>query len=273
MSALDVRNLSLRRGSFELKDIDFSVADGEIFSILGRTGAGKTVLLESIAGTYPIEKGNLSIFGEDILKMRVQDRGIGFVYQDFGLFPHLSVFENIAYGLKMHKVGKDAIKGKVTFIMKLLSITHIAGEYPQTISGGERQRVALARALVLEPRLLLLDEPFSALDPNTKQMMYQEIKKIHDYYNCSIIFVTHDFSEAQFLADRIGIMLNGKLRSVVNSDDLLSTTYEEDIEIFLGKKSDDGPKTTDKTKYQIENTLAKSIISVDEGISAFSCQI
>jgi ABC-type sugar transport system ATPase subunit len=238
MNVLEVRNLSLSLGSFELTDIEFSVSAGEFFCILGRTGAGKSVLLEAIAGMYPVKKGRISVHGRDVSDTRIQEREIGFVYQDHGLFPHMSVYDNIAYGLKMHKLKKDEIREKVNSIMKLFSIEHIGQQYPRTISGGERQRTALARTLVLEPKLLLLDEPFTALDPTTKKSMHQEIKKIIEYFDCSIICVTHDFQEAQILADRIGIMLNGRLRKVVNSEDLINTAYEEDIEIFLGKKPD-----------------------------------
>ena len=235
MNALDVRNLSLQRGSFSLRDVSFSVSAGEIFCLLGQTGAGKTILLEALAGAYRLRPGQVLFFGQDTSCLSIQGRKTSFVYQDYGLFPHLSVYENIAYGLKRHKVPRPVIARQVADIMELLSLAHIADQHPQTISGGERQRTALARAFVLEPQLLLLDEPFSALDPSTKLKMYEEVKRLHAAFGCTIVFVTHDFAEAQYLADRIGIMLKGTLREVVEASALMKKTHDPDVAAFLGQ--------------------------------------
>ncbi|MEG1560798.1 MAG: ATP-binding cassette domain-containing protein [Raoultibacter sp.] len=235
MNALDVRKLSLRRGSFTLHNVSFSVSEGEIFCLLGQTGAGKTILLEALAGAYKVKPGQIRFFGQETCGLSIQGRQTSFVYQDYGLFPHLSVYDNIAYGLKRHKVPRAVIAQKVADIMGLLAIAHIANQYPQTISGGERQRTALARAFVLEPQLLLLDEPFSALDPSTKAKMYEEVKRLHAAFGCTIVFVTHDFAEAQQLANRIGIMLKGELREVVQASALMEKTYDTDVAAFLGQ--------------------------------------
>ncbi|MEG0072639.1 MAG: ATP-binding cassette domain-containing protein [Raoultibacter sp.] len=235
MNALEVRGLSLRRGSFSLRNVSFSVSAGEIFCLLGQTGAGKTILLEALAGAYRLSPGQIQFFGQEASDLSIQGRQTSFVYQDYGLFPHLSVYDNIAYGLKRHKVPRSVIARQVADIMELLAIAHIADQYPQTISGGERQRTALARAFVLKPQLLLLDEPFSALDPSTKVKMYEEVKRLHAAFGCTIVFVTHDFAEAQYLADRIGIMLEGELREVVEASALMEKAHDGDIAAFLGQ--------------------------------------
>ena len=233
-NAVEVKNLEIKRGGFELGPINLDIHEGEIFAILGRTGSGKTVLLETIAGFYQNKySGTINLFGEDAQEIPPHVRNMGFVYQDSGLFPHMTVEQNIAYGLKMHNVPAAEIEEKISYITELLSITKIRKQYPATISGGEKQRTALARSLVLNPKILLLDEPFSALDPATRQKMYTEIKSIHKNFGCTIVFVTHDFSEAQKLAGRIGIMLHGKLKTVVDADKLFENTYDEDVEMFL----------------------------------------
>ena len=234
MNAIETKSLEIERGTFKLGPVDFSVEEGEIFAILGRTGSGKTVLLETLAGFYQEKyEGDIYVSGEDGYWLTPDMRDMGFVYQDAGLFPHMTVEQNIAYGLKMHKTDPKIIEEKITYITDLLSISKIRKQYPATISGGEKQRTALARSLVLNPRILLLDEPFSALDPATRQKMYEEVRRIHDQFKCTIIFVTHDFGEAQILADRIGILLNGKLKAIVNADKLFESEYDDEIKEFL----------------------------------------
>ena len=234
MNAIETKLLKIERGTFKLGPIDLSVKEGEIFAILGRTGSGKTVLLETLAGFYQEQyEGDIFVFGEEGYELTPDMRNMGFVYQDAGLFPHLTVEQNIAYGLKMHKTDPKEIEEKISYITELLSITGIRKQYPATISGGEKQRTALARSLVLNPRILLLDEPFSALDPATRQKMYEEIRRIHKQFKCTIIFVTHDFAEAQNLAHRIGIMLHGQLKAVVDAEALFDNEYDDDVKEFL----------------------------------------
>lgn len=235
MNAIETKSLEITRGTFKLGPIDFYVEEGEIFAILGRTGSGKTVLLETIAGFYQEQyKGDILVFGEDGYELTPDTRNMGFVYQDAGLFPHMTVEQNIAYGLKMHKVDPKIIEEKISYITDLLSISKIRKQYPATISGGEKQRTALARSLVMNPKILLLDEPFSALDPATRQKMYEEIKRIHKEFNCTIVFVTHDFSEAQHLAHHVGIMLHGEMKTIVEAERLFEKDFkDEDVKEFL----------------------------------------
>ena len=231
---IEIRNFSVQLGRFQLRNINLDICKREIFAILGRTGSGKTVLLESVAGFYKGKDGDIRIEGENVIDIPLEERGVGFVYQDFGLFPHMTAYGNISYGLKMQKIHKAQRWEIIRKTADLLSIGHILKQYPGTLSGGERQRTALARALVLRPKILLMDEPFSALDPVTKQAMYQQIEEIHNIFECTILFVTHDFNEAQKIADRIGIMSNGELKAVRNKRDLFQRCGEKEVNEFLG---------------------------------------
>jgi molybdate transport system ATP-binding protein len=230
---IEIQNFSLQLGGFKLKNVNLAVFEKEIFAVLGRTGSGKTVLLESVAGFYHSFSGAMKIFGVNVMDVPLEKRKIGFVYQDFGLFPHMTVFENISYGLKMQRKDMNYKKNMVDKMADIFSIQHILNQYPGTLSGGERQRTALARALVLNPEILLMDEPFSSLDPATKENMYEQIEKIHELFGCTILFVTHDFNEAQRMADRIGIMVQGELKGIRKSSELFEPFPDEEVNQFL----------------------------------------
>ena len=226
---ISIHRLSLKLGEFYLRDIELKIPDSEIFAILGKTGSGKTVLLETIAGFYKGNTGEVNLRGENVRNIPVEERKIGFVYQDYALFPHMTVFDNIGYGLKMNNKGKKESERLINEMAELLEIKHLLKCYPGTLSGGERQRTALARALVLNPDLLLMDEPFSALDPKTKEQMYKQIERIHQLFHCTIVFVTHDFNEARRMANRVGVMVNGELMRVCNSEELFEGQKEEKV--------------------------------------------
>lgn len=233
--SVQVEGLRVVRGDFTLTVDSLSIRPREVFAILGETGSGKTVLMEAIAGAFPLDGGRILLNGVDVDEIAVQHRSLGVVYQDYALFPHMTVRENIAYGLRMHGVSSAEVKRRVDRQLELFSITHIADRYPGIISGGESQRTALARALVLEPEILLLDEPFSALDPTTKQRMYAVLRDIHQRFDCTIVLVTHDFNEAVQLADRVGVVLDGRLRTVAEASRLFDAGYDEDVQRFLGR--------------------------------------
>ena len=235
MSEIVIDSFSVTRGTFTLKPVSLQIKSGEIFALLGRTGSGKTVLLEAMSGMFRGTSGKILYDGTDITCIPPEKRRIGFVYQTHALFPHMKVRDNIAYGLKMHGIPRPEQKKKVLDLMEMLSISHIADQYPGTLSGGESQRTALARALALSPRMLLLDEPFSALDYATRQTLYREIQNIHDRYPCTIVFVTHNFQEATLLADRVGILLDGELKAVTQASALMEQTYSPEVEQFLGR--------------------------------------
>ncbi len=236
MTAADIviKDMCVKRGTFALRVDDLHISPHEVFAILGTTGSGKTVLMESIAGVFEPACGCVCIDGCPINEIKISERRIGMLYQDYALFPHMSVFENIAYGLRRHKVPEEEISKRVDTMLEVFDIRCIKDRFPGVISGGEAQRTALARALILQPRVLLLDEPFSALDPVTKSHMYEMFCAIKSEFDCTIVLVTHDFNEAQVLADRVGIVLDGELQLVCDSKDLFSCSRNGKVQRFLG---------------------------------------
>lgn len=235
MKEIVINNFSVKRGSFTLNPVSLTIKKGEIFAILGRTGSGKTVLLEAVSGMYPGDSGNILYDGVDIRSIPPGDRKLGLVYQDHGLFPHMRVRDNITYGLRMRGYPKKEQERRALELMEMLSITHIKDQYPGTLSGGESQRTALARALALAPQVLLLDEPFSALDPATRHSLYEELDRIHTHFGCTIVFVTHDFTEACLLAQRAAILLEGDLKTVTDTCQLMTGDFSEEVKQFLGR--------------------------------------
>ena len=231
---IDIHDLKVTRGEFTLTVDELSVNEGEVFAILGTTGSGKTVLMESIAGAYPIDEGEILLDGKNVDELPVQQRHLGILYQDYALFPHMTVWDNIAYGLKRAHPRRNDVVRCVDEMLAMFDIGQLANRYPGVISGGESQRVALARALIMHPDILILDEPFSALDPTTKLQMYETLRSIHHTFGCTIVFVTHDFNEAQTLADRVGIILDGQLRCVVDADALFDEQHAPEVKKFLG---------------------------------------
>ena len=224
MSILEIKDVSKKLGKFSLKNINLEV-DNEYFVLLGPTGAGKSVLLEIIAGILMPEKGKIILNGKDITNLPPEKRGIGFVPQDYALFPHLSVFKNIEYGLRIkNRKGDDS---KVYELAEKLGIESLLQRHPNTLSGGEKQRVALARALAVEPKLLLLDEPLSAVDLRTKEMLMRELKKVRSEFHIPIIHVTHSFIEAAMLAERVAVMINGEIMHVSRVKELFYAKNKE----------------------------------------------
>jgi len=213
--------LKVDLGEFVLKNINLDINTGEYFILLGPTGAGKTVLLEAIAGLYPLMQGKVFIDDREITRLAPEKRGISIVYQDQMLFPHLSVEKNIAFGLKASKCPRQQIKPLVDNIAELLNITHLLERRPTTLSGGEKQKVALARALVTKPAVLLLDEPLSALDPQSREVMRQELADIHRRLKITMVHVTHEFEEAVALGDRVAVLEEGEIAQVGTPQDIL----------------------------------------------------
>lgn len=206
---LSVKNIQLNYGKKEIiRDVSFEVKAGEIVALFGPSGSGKTSLLKMIAGIQPVSKGKIA-FTEDF----TQDKTL-LVFQDFWLFPHMTVVENISFGLKVRKFAKDKIAEKVEKIIEVFDLTGIEKQYPDQLSGGQKQRVALARAVVLEPKLLLLDEPFANLDQQLKITMREYLRRLQETYQVSIILVTHDRDEAFQLADRMVILLKGEIHQI-----------------------------------------------------------
>jgi len=231
---LRLQDVQVILGDFRLKDISLHVKEGEYMVLLGPTGTGKTVLLETIAGMHVIESGSILIQGRDVTRLPPEKRNLGVVYQDYALFPHLTVRKNIAFGLQLR--GETGIKvAKVVEEMAgFLDIRAILERRPGNLSGGERQRVALARALVLDPYVLLLDEPLSALDRSTRDRLRRELKRIHREIGITIVHITHDLTEAFFLADHVAVMKDGSILQQGIPEKVLNRPADRTVAELLG---------------------------------------
>lgn len=244
-----VENIYKILGEFNLQEINLDVREGEYFVILGPTGAGKTVVLEIIAGLHSPDRGEIYFGDRNLLNLYPEEREIGFVYQDYALFPHLTVKDNVAFGMKIRKFPAQEIEDKLFEITDMLGVKHLLDRYPSTLSGGEQQRTALARALVTSPKILLMDEPLSALDPRSKELFQQEIKKIHQTLKTTTLHVTHDFNEALYLADRIGVMHDGKIIQVGTPEEIFRKPGSPFVANFVGIENIfDGQKNGSKIK-------------------------
>ncbi|HOM96254.1 MAG TPA: ABC transporter ATP-binding protein [Methanofastidiosum sp.] len=228
-----VKDISNNWGEFELKNVSLEVKQGEYFVILGPTGSGKTLLLELIVGLYIPNKGKIFIEGKDITYEVPEKRNLGFLYQDYSLFPHFSVRKNIEYGMKLRNMSKTEIENKLKELSKMFKIQNLMHRDVTTLSGGEQQRVALARALATNPKVLLLDEPFSALDENTKANLISEMKELHRKEGITFIHVTHSQEEAMILADRIGIIMNGTIAQIGTPEEIFYKPKTKEIARFV----------------------------------------
>ena len=229
---IEIKKLTVSLGDFLLDGVDLKVEKGEYFIVLGPTGAGKTVLLEAIAGLHPVRSGEIWLDGREVTKLEPEKRGIGFVYQDYVLFPHLSVKDNLLFGLKQTKRSKEEMGRVMEWLAELLGITPLLERSPDTLSGGERQKVALARALSTSPEVLLLDEPLSALDPQHREGVQQELRQIHQRLKQTVIHVTHDFEEAIALGDRIAVLGAGRILQIGTPDEIFRQPNSEFVARF-----------------------------------------
>lgn len=229
-----IENVSKDLGDFKLDNVTLHINKGEYFVILGPTGAGKTILIETIAGIYRPDSGRIFINGNNVTDIPPKDRSISMVYQDYMLFPHLTVERNIEFGLHNKKITENEIKAKMNEIADLLGVSHLLNRYPGTLSGGEQQRIAIARAVVIEPKVLLLDEPLSALDTRTTERLREELEKIHKLKATTTIHVTHSFEEAFSLGDRIAVMGSGQIIQVGAPDDVFRKPNSKFIADFVG---------------------------------------
>jgi sulfate transport system ATP-binding protein len=236
---IEVVNVSKQFGSFKaLKDVSLTIPSGELLALLGPSGCGKTTLLRIIAGLESPDMGSILFSGEEITRRHVGERKIGFVFQHYALFRHMSVFENVAFGLRVKarkiRPKEEQIKSKVFDLLKLIQLDHLAGKYPAQLSGGQRQRVALARALAVEPKVLLLDEPFGALDAKVRLELRRWLRRLHDEIHVTSIFVTHDQEEALEVSDRVVVMNEGKVEQIGTPEEVYNHPATPFTFDFLG---------------------------------------
>ena len=209
---IDVESIFKRFGEFvALEDVSLGVSEGGLTALLGPSGSGKSTLLRIIAGLEQPDQGVVRIAGEDVTGARPQDRGIGFVFQHYAAFAHMTVWGNVAFGLKIRKRKPADVRAKVEELLALVGLTQWAQQRPHQLSGGQRQRMALARALAVEPQVLLLDEPFGALDANVRAELRRWLRRLHDEQGVTTVLVTHDQEEAMEVADTIAVMYKGRI--------------------------------------------------------------
>jgi len=236
--ALTLESVSLRLGALTLADISFSLNPGEIFVILGPSGAGKSVLLETIAGFHRPDRGRIIIVGREVTQAPPEQRRIGFMFQDYALFPHLTVAQNIDFGIRFQGRDSGAARDeRMRYLLARLDLERIAGRMPANLSGGEKQRVALARALAAKPELFLFDEPLSALDAGTRDELREELKKLLRELGIAAIFVTHDQTEAMILADRMAVIRAGALLQIGDAAHIFNAPADEFVARFVGMEN------------------------------------
>ena len=232
---IDVRNVTKRYGAFvALDDITLTVQSGALTALLGPSGGGKSTLLRIIAGLDTADTGIVSINGSDATKLPPQKRNVGFVFQHYAAFKHMSVAKNVAFGLEIRKRPKKEIQAKVDELLALVHLTQFADRLPSQLSGGQRQRMALARALAVEPSVLLLDEPFGALDAKVRKELRDWLRRLHDEVHVTTVFVTHDQEEALEVADEIVVINDGRIEQIGSPDQLYDEPANDFVMGFLG---------------------------------------
>ena len=235
MSFVNVQQLEKHFGQQSVfENINFTIEQGEFITLLGPSGCGKSTLLRSLAGLHDVDAGNIWVDGQNITQLKAQQRDIGMVFQSYALFPNMTVQQNIAFGLKMKKMPSAEINKQVSKIIELVELNGKENVYPQQLSGGQKQRVALARALVVQPKILLLDEPLSALDAPIRKHLRQQIKAIQTELNLTTLFVTHDQEEAMVLSDRIFLMNQGKIIQQGSAEHIYTQPNNEFVAGFMG---------------------------------------
>jgi sulfate transport system ATP-binding protein len=236
--AIDVRNVSKSFNGFQaLEDVSLSVPDGSLTALLGPSGGGKSTLLRVIAGLEVPDAGEVLFSGEAVTDVPAQERGVGFVFQHYAAFKHMTVRDNIAFGLKIRKRPKAEIRDRVDELLALVHLGGWADRYPSQLSGGQRQRMALARALAVQPRVLLLDEPFGALDATVRKELRDWLRKLHDEVHVTTIFVTHDQEEALEVAQQVAVINSGRIEQTGTPDDLYERPSNAFVMGFVGPVS------------------------------------
>ncbi len=234
---IKIERLTILLKSFGLFNLDIEIEEGEFHFLLGPTGSGKTLILESIIGLHKPREGRIWINGKEVQNLYPEKREISYVPQDLALFPHLNVLENIIYGIRIKNLPLRDYEAYIQALIRVTKIEHLLKRYPVNLSGGEKKRVALLRALAPKPKLLLLDEPLTGLDPSIKVEIQQLMKTLHQSFHPTILYVTHDFEDAYLLGDRISIFIDGKIEQVGKRDEIFLRPKSKKVAQFLGLKN------------------------------------
>lgn len=266
---LDDINVSYDGNKNILEKLNLEVKEGELVSLLGPSGCGKTTTLRVIAGFISPSDGKFMLDGEDLTKVPVHKRNFGLVFQSYALFPHLSVYDNVAFGLKLRKVNKEEIDERVKEVLEVCGLTELAKRFPKQMSGGQRQRVALARALVIRPKLLLLDEPLSNLDAKLRINMRVEIKRLQKKLGITTIFVTHDQEECFSISDKVAVMNKGVIEQYDSPENIYARPVTEFVARFIGFENFIALKKVQQGQYEAEN---HQMFKVDSDREFEACQ-
>ncbi|MEG0317483.1 MAG: sulfate ABC transporter ATP-binding protein [Comamonas sp.] len=275
--SIEIRNVSKQFGDFQaLRDVSLDIKSGELIALLGPSGCGKTTLLRIIAGLETADVGSIHFSGEDTTDVHVRDRNVGFVFQHYALFRHMTVFENVAFGLRVkprrERPSEAQIKEKVMSLLKLVQLDWVADRFPSQLSGGQRQRIALARALAVEPKVLLLDEPFGALDAKVRKELRRWLRRLHDELHVTSIFVTHDQEEALEVADRVVVINQGKIEQEGTPQEVWDNPASPFVYGFLGDVNLFKGRAKDGHVYLEEGMQLESSEAVgatDKGVFAY----
>lgn len=231
---IEIKNVDVIVKSFKLENINFTIYDGEYFILLGPTGSGKSLLLDTIAGSIFPDSGQIIIDGINVTHLQPEKRNIGYVPQDYTLFDHMKVLDNIIFGLRVRGIPKNQALKTVEPILEKLGIKNLIDKYPYVLSGGEKQKVAIARALAIRPKILILDEPLTGMDQNLREHFMDELKKIHEEFKLTTLQVTHSRDEAHYLSNRIGILNNGKIEQIGTYDEIIKNPKNDFVARFIG---------------------------------------
>jgi sulfate transport system ATP-binding protein len=265
---IDINSISKQFGAFNaLEDVSLEVPEGSLTALLGPSGSGKSTLLRIIAGLETPDSGTIMIDGADVSHVRPQKRGIGFVFQHYAAFAHMSVRENVAFGLRIRKRPRDEVRARVDELLSLVGLTKWSEQRPSQLSGGQRQRMALARALAVQPRVLLLDEPFGALDATVRAELRAWLRRLHDEHGVTTVLVTHDQEEAMEVADRIAVMSAGKVEQVGPPREIYDRPATEFVMGFVGPVSKLGGRLVRPHDVSI------SLASDDDSIEAMVARV
>ena len=265
---IEVEKIAKQFGDFTaLEGVSLAVPEGGLTALLGPSGSGKSTLLRIIAGLEAPDQGVVRIAGQDVTSARPQDRGIGFVFQHYAAFAHMTVFNNVAFGLKIRKRRPDEVRARVEELLALVGLTQWAQQRPHQLSGGQRQRMALARALAVEPQVLLLDEPFGALDANVRAELRRWLRRLHDEQGVTTVLVTHDQEEAMEVADTIAVMNRGQIEQVGAPREVYDNPATPFVMGFLG------PVSTVDGKLVRPHDMSISLVPTDGAIEAMVTRV